>query len=112
MTGLLIRWVIVAVAILLAAYLVDGIQVKGFFSAIFAAAMLGVLNAFFRPILLILTLPCEHSYLRAVYLRDQRHDAQDGFRGYTRIPGRGLLVGARRVVDRQSGELVLDLFYQ
>ncbi len=57
MIGLLVRWVIVAVAIVLAAYLVDGIQVKGFFSAFFAAAMLGILNAFFRPILLILTLP-------------------------------------------------------
>jgi len=34
-----------------------GIQVKGFFSAFFAAAILGVLNAFFRPILIILTLP-------------------------------------------------------
>ena len=34
-----------------------GIVVNGFFSAFFAAAILGVLNVFFRPILLILTLP-------------------------------------------------------
>jgi putative membrane protein len=38
-------------------YLLDGIQVSGFFPAIFAAAMLGILNAFFRPIALLLTLP-------------------------------------------------------
>jgi putative membrane protein len=35
----------------------SGIEVNGFFSAFFAAAILGVLNVFFRPILLILTLP-------------------------------------------------------
>lgn len=37
--------------------MLEGIQVSGFVSAFFAAAMLGILNAFFRPILLILTLP-------------------------------------------------------
>lgn len=57
MKGLLIRWLILTVAIMLTAYLMEGIQVSGFFSALFAAAILGVLNAFFRPILLILTLP-------------------------------------------------------
>jgi putative membrane protein len=35
----------------------DGIVVSGFFSAFFAAAFLGILNAFFRPVLFILTLP-------------------------------------------------------
>jgi len=55
--GLLIRWLILTVAILITAYLIEGIQVAGFFSAFFAAAILGLLNAFFRPILLILTLP-------------------------------------------------------
>ncbi len=39
------------------AYLIEGITVSGFFSAFFAAAFLGILNAFFRPVLLILTLP-------------------------------------------------------
>ena len=38
-------------------YLMEGIHVSGFFSAFFAAAILGILNAFFRPILFILTLP-------------------------------------------------------
>jgi putative membrane protein len=57
MNGLLIRWLTLTLAILLAAYLIDGIYVSGFFAAFFAAAMLGILNAFFRPIALILTLP-------------------------------------------------------
>ena len=57
MRGILIRWLILTAAIMLTAYLMDGIEVEGFGSAIAAAAILGVLNAFFRPILFILTLP-------------------------------------------------------
>ena len=37
--------------------MIDGIRVAGVFSAVFAAAALGIFNAFFRPIALILTLP-------------------------------------------------------
>jgi len=55
--GLLVRWLILTAAIMVASYLIQGIEVNGFFSAFFAAAILGVLNVFFRPILLILTLP-------------------------------------------------------
>ena len=57
MKGIFVRWLILTVAIMVCSYLLDGIQVSGFLSAFFAAAMLGVLNAFFRPILIILTLP-------------------------------------------------------
>jgi putative membrane protein len=57
MKGLLVRWLVLTVSILLAAYLIEGIRVSGFFSAFMAAAILGILNAFFRPILFILTLP-------------------------------------------------------
>jgi len=57
MKGILIRWFIVTLAILLSAYLIDGIIVTGFLAAFLAAAVLGILNAFLRPLLLILTLP-------------------------------------------------------
>lgn len=57
MRGLLLRWFILSFAIMTAAYLFPGIHVRGFGSALFAALVLGILNAFFRPILLILTLP-------------------------------------------------------
>jgi putative membrane protein len=57
MTGLLLRWLILTAAIMVAAYLFSGIHVSGFGSALFAALILGILNAFFRPILFILTLP-------------------------------------------------------
>ncbi len=57
MKGILVRWLLQAVAIFLAAYMVEGIHMAGFMSAVMAAAVLGILNAFFRPILLLLTLP-------------------------------------------------------
>ncbi len=57
MDGFFIRWLILTVSIIITSYLIDGIHVVGFFSAFFAAALLGILNAFFRPILFILTLP-------------------------------------------------------
>ena len=40
-----------------AAYLIDGIHVSGFWGAFLTAAILGLLNTFLRPILLLLTLP-------------------------------------------------------
>jgi putative membrane protein len=55
--GILIRWIILTVSIIIASYLLEGIHISGFFSAFFAAAALGILNALFRPILLLLTLP-------------------------------------------------------
>jgi putative membrane protein len=57
MKGIFLRWLILTGAIIIASYLLDGIRVSSFFSAFFAAAMLGLLNAFFRPIVIILTLP-------------------------------------------------------
>jgi len=57
MHGITIRWLTLTVSIFVTAYLVDGIHVAGFWSAFFAAAVLGVLNAFFRPVVLLLTLP-------------------------------------------------------
>lgn len=57
MKGLLVRWLMLTAAIMAAAYLLPGIQVSGVFSAFFAAAVLGILNALLRPLLLLLTLP-------------------------------------------------------
>ena len=57
MNGILIRWLTLTGAIILTSYLLDGIEVRGFVSAISAAAILGILNALFRPILILLTLP-------------------------------------------------------
>ena len=57
MKGILIRWIINALALLLISRLIQGIEVDSLFSAFVAAAVLGVINAVLRPILLILTFP-------------------------------------------------------
>ena len=57
MKGLVIRWLTLTAAIIVASYIIDDIRVAGVFSAFLAAAALAFFNAFFRPIVLVLTLP-------------------------------------------------------
>ena len=57
MKGVMLRWLFLTLAILFAAYLFPGIHVSSFGAAFLSAMVLGILNAFFRPILIILTLP-------------------------------------------------------
>lgn len=54
---LLIGWMLSALALLAVAYLVPGIHVSSFISALIAAAVIGLANLLIKPILLILTLP-------------------------------------------------------
>jgi putative membrane protein len=57
MRGFLIRWLVLGISISLAAFFLDGIHVSGIPAVLGAAAMLGLLNAIFRPLALIITLP-------------------------------------------------------
>jgi putative membrane protein len=57
MRGVLLRWLILTAAVLAASRALDGIHVDGLLPALLAAATLGILNAFFRPLLILLTLP-------------------------------------------------------
>jgi putative membrane protein len=57
MIAFLARLLINAAALLLIAWLYDGVKVDGWFAAIVAAFILGILNAVIRPLLIILTLP-------------------------------------------------------
>lgn len=54
---LLLHWLISAIAVLVAAYLLPGVHLENFFVALVVAIVLGLANAVIRPILLILTLP-------------------------------------------------------
>lgn len=53
----LAKWLITTAAVFAAAYMIENIEVSGFLSALVAAAAIGLLNLFFRPVLLVLTLP-------------------------------------------------------
>ncbi len=55
--GFLIRVAVNTLAIMLAASILPGIGVDGIVPALAAAVLLGLVNAFVRPVLLILTLP-------------------------------------------------------
>lgn len=58
MFSFLIRWVVTAVAVLVAAFLLPGVDFhENYLSLWVMALVLGVLNAILRPILLITTLP-------------------------------------------------------
>ncbi|MCG6551208.1 MAG: phage holin family protein [Candidatus Magnetominusculus sp. LBB02] len=57
MTQLLVSWLILTVSVLVAAYLLPGVKVSSFGSALIAALAIGILNAILRPVLVILTLP-------------------------------------------------------
>ncbi len=53
----LLRWLFNAVAIYLTTLIIRGISVPDFKAAVVAALVLGIVNAFIRPLVLILTLP-------------------------------------------------------
>ncbi len=55
--SILISWLISAVAIIVTAYILPGVAVAGFGTALVVALVLGILNAFIKPLLLFLTLP-------------------------------------------------------
>lgn len=61
MVGLILRWVANALALLLTVWIGKtlglGLYVSGFWGAMIAALVIGLINAFIRPIVVMLTLP-------------------------------------------------------
>lgn len=54
---LIIKWLVTTLSILIAAYLLPGVAVRSLTAAVITAAVLGLINAIIKPILIILTLP-------------------------------------------------------
>ncbi len=54
---IIVRWLLLAAALLLVAHLYPGVVVTSFGAAMIAALVLGALNAVVRPLLVLLTLP-------------------------------------------------------
>jgi len=57
MQRFIIKTITTAVAILFAAYLLSGIYVDNAITAILVALVMGLLNSFIRPLLIVLTIP-------------------------------------------------------
>ena len=51
------RWLLLAAALLLVAYVYPGVTITSFGAAMIAALVLGLLNTIVRPLLVLLTLP-------------------------------------------------------
>lgn len=54
---LLSKWLLSAAALLLVAYLYQGVEVRSFTAALIAAFVIGLLNTVVRPVLVVLTFP-------------------------------------------------------
>jgi putative membrane protein len=54
---IIIHWLVSALAILISAYVLPGVTVDGFVAALVLAVILGAINAFLRPLFVILTFP-------------------------------------------------------
>ena len=54
---IIVRWLLLAAALLLVAHLYSGVSVASFTSALWAALVLGLFNTLVRPLLVLLTLP-------------------------------------------------------
>lgn len=57
MTGIILRTLIAMLGLYLASTLLSGVQIEGTGSVIIAALLLALVNAFVRPIAILLTLP-------------------------------------------------------
>lgn len=54
---ILVRWLLSSLSVIAAAYLLPGIHVENFVTALVVSLLLGILNAVVKPVLVILTLP-------------------------------------------------------
>jgi putative membrane protein len=57
MIVIIIRWLVITLAIMLSSALIPGIRVDSLPTAVIAAGLLGLINVFIKPVLVILTLP-------------------------------------------------------
>ena len=54
---LIVKWLLSAAALLAVAHFYSGVEVKTFTAALIAALVIGLMNTFIRPVLVVLTLP-------------------------------------------------------
>lgn len=57
MLNTILRWILYAVLIVLVSWIVPGIEVDNFMSAMFVCIILALINTFIKPLIQIITLP-------------------------------------------------------
>ena len=55
--GFLVRWLVTAFGLWVAAAILPGITITGFWTFLLAALLFGIVNAFIRPLVVLFTLP-------------------------------------------------------
>jgi len=109
--GLLVRWLVLTAAIVIASYLISGIEVSGFFQRILCCGYLGLFKHFFSPYPLYPDPPHQSPNLWAFYFCHKRSIIEDGIRCNFRISGSRVLVGTVWRLSDQCGELAVDIIY-
>ena len=57
MINILIRWVVYAILIIFVSWIVPGIEIDNFISAMFVCIIIALINTFIKPLLQLITLP-------------------------------------------------------
>ena len=68
MLELILVWLLSAVALMAVAYLIPGVQVNSFKSALLAAVIIGLINSLLRPVLAFISFPITVLTLGLFYL--------------------------------------------
>ena len=53
----ILRWILFALAVMFTAWLIPGISVDGFWSALWVCVILGIINVFIKPLIFLISLP-------------------------------------------------------
>lgn len=78
MTHFLVRWGINALSIFIVAHIVRGIEVSNTATVLVIALVLGIINAFLRPLIILITLPINIITLGGIYPFYQRSSFSSG----------------------------------
>jgi hypothetical protein len=108
MQGLVIRWLVSAVALYLTSLIVDGVEIDGVIPLLFAAVTIGILNAVVPADHPPPHAAPEHRDPRSLHAGRERLHAVDGIQGGDRLRGDRVLGGARRLAPH----VVLHLPHQ
>ena len=54
---ILVKWILFALAVLFIAWMLPGISISGFLSALVLVVIIALINAFIRPLVIFLTMP-------------------------------------------------------
>jgi len=57
MFNIIVKWIFFALSLIFVAWIVPGISLAGFMPALWAALVMGLVNIFIKPLLILLTIP-------------------------------------------------------